>query len=148
MLGLKVCLFRTKMIYKLITVLVLLMSNHIASARDFEGAYAVYGAGADSCQQYIGSMKNAGKEQDYFIDWMIGYLSAFNVIMPNTHNILGETDFDAAQLWLQRHCEKYPKEPFITSMIKLTEVLYSMRHQSGLKKQSAPEVDINAATAR
>lgn len=125
------------MIYKLIITLLLLVSSHIALARDFEGSYAVYGSGSDSCRQYIGSMKNGGREEDYFIDWMIGYLSAFNVIMPNTYNILGETDFDAAQLWLQRHCKKYPKEPFITSMIKLTEVLYPMRYQSGLKKQPA-----------
>lgn len=131
------------MVYKLIGALVLLLSSHMLLARDFEGSYAVYGAGSDSCHQYIGSMKNGGKEQDYFIDWMIGYLSAFNVIMPNTYNILGETGFDAAQLWLQRRCEKYPKEPFITAMIKLTEVLYSMRHQSGLKKQPAPEIDPN-----
>lgn len=128
------------MIYKLITVLLLLAASHMVLARDFEGSYAVYGAGSDSCQQYTGSMKSAGKEQDYFIDWMIGYLSAFNVIMPSTYNVLGETGFDAAQLWLQRRCEKYPKEPFVTAMIKLTEVLYPMRHQSGLKRPPATEV--------
>ena len=133
------------MIYKLITVLVLLVFSQMTVARDFEDGYAVYGAGADSCSQYVGSMKNGGREQDYFIDWMIGYLTAFNVIMPNTYNILGETGFDSAQLWLQRHCEKYPKEPFITAMIKLTEVLYPMRHQSGLKKQPALEAGAKVA---
>ncbi len=137
------------MIYKLITALLLLAASHMVLARDFEGSYAVYGAGSDSCQQYTGSMKNAGKEQDYFIDWMIGYLSAFNVIMPSTYNVLGETGFDAVQLWLQRRCEKYPKEPFITAMIRLTEVLYPMRHQSGLKKTpaTAAEVEPKAAPA-
>ena len=133
------------MIYKFLTVLVLLVSSQIALARDFEDGYAVYGAGADSCSQYTSSLKNGGREQDYFIDWMIGYLTAFNVMIPNTHNILGETGFDSAQLWLKRHCAKYPKQPFITAMIKLTEVLYPMRHQSGLKTPPATETPAKPA---
>lgn len=128
------------MIRKLIIAAMLLSLSQVSYSRDFEGSYAVYGAGADNCGMYLSSMTRGGRQQDYFIDYLIGYLSAFNVIMPNTHNILGETDFDAAQLWLQRHCKKYPKEPFITSVIKLTEVLYPMRNQSGLKvpPQAAP----------
>jgi len=133
------------MIFKLLTALVLLVSSQVALARDFEDGYAVYGAGADSCSQYLGSMKNGGREQDYFIDWMIGYLTAFNVIMPNTYNVLGETGFDSAQLWLKTHCERYPKEPFITAMIKLTAVLYPMRHQAGLKKTPAEKAGAKVA---
>jgi len=133
------------MISKFLTVLLLLVSSQIALARDFEDGYAVYGAGADSCSQYTASLKNGGREQDYFIDWMIGYLTAFNVMIPNTYNILGETGFDSAQLWLKRHCDKYPKQPFITAMIKLTEVLYPMRHQSGLKTPPATEAVVKPA---
>ncbi len=103
-------------------------------ARDFEGSYAVYGAGSEQCKLYTQAMKKGGKEQDYFTDWGIGYLTAFNVIMPNTYDVLGETDFSAAQLWLGRRCDKYPNELFITAMIRLTEVLYPMRYQSGLKE--------------
>jgi len=131
------------MTYRIITGLLLLTSMQLAMARDFEDSYAVYGAGADNCALYLDSMKKGGKEQDYFIDWTIGYLSAFNVIMPNTYNVLGETDFPTTQRWLERHCLKYPRELFINAVIKLTEVLYPMRYQSGLKNppsvpQSAP----------
>jgi len=128
------------MIHRLIIAALFLSLSQVSFARDFEGSYAVYGAGADSCGKYLSSMTQGGRQQDYFIDYLIGYLSAFNVIMPNTHNILGESGFDAAQLWLQRHCKRYPKELFITSVIKLTEVLYPMRNQSGLKvpPQAAP----------
>ena len=108
-------------------------------ARDFEDNYAVYAAGAESCGLYVDAMRKGGREQDFFIDWLIGYLSAFNVIMPNTYNVLGETDFPEAQLWLQRHCKKYPKELFVNAVIKLTEVLYPMRYQSGLKTPAVNE---------
>jgi len=106
----------------------------LALARDFEGSYAVYGAGGENCLLYTASMKKGGKEQDYFTDWSIGYLTAFNVIMPSTYDVLGETEFSATQSWLQRRCEKYPNELFITAVIRLTEVLHPMRYQSSLKK--------------
>jgi len=122
------------MLRTIVTCLILLMLNQQSIARDFEGAYAVYGAGGDSCKAYLDSMKSGGRKQDYFIDWTIGYLTAFNVIMPNTYNILGESDFVESQGWLQRHCSRYPKQLYINALIKLTEVLYPVRYQSSLKK--------------
>jgi len=132
---------------RIITIwLLFMMFNQHAMARDFEGAYAVYGSGGDSCKAYLESMKSGGQKQDYFIDWTIGYLTAFNVIMPNTYNILGETDFAESQGWLQRHCNRYPKQLYINAMIKLTEVLYPLRYQSGMKKpaQSATKKPVSS----
>ena len=116
---------------------ILIMFNQQVFARDFEAGYAVYGAGGDSCKAYLDSMKAGGRQQDYFIDWTIGYLTAFNVIMPNTYNILGESEFAETQGWLQRHCNRYPKQLYINAVIKLTEVLYPLRYQSGMKKPAA-----------
>ncbi len=118
---------------KIVFCLIFWMFCQLLQARDFEGSYAVYGAGAESCKNYVRAMQKGGREEDFFIDWSIGYLTAFNVIMPNTHNILGETSFSDAQLWLQRRCKKYPNELFINAFIRLTEVLFPMRYQSSLK---------------
>jgi len=129
----------------IISCFVLVMFNQHVLARDFEGGYAVYGAGGDSCKAYLDSMKTGGRQQDYFIDWTIGYLTAFNVIMPNTYNILGESDFTESQGWLQRHCNRYPKQLYINALIKLTEVLYPLRYQSGMKKPAAQLKDVGKA---
>lgn len=118
--------------------------NLSVMARDFEGGYAVYGAGGESCKAYLISMKN-GRKQDYFIDYTIGYLTAFNVIMPNTYNILGESGFAEAQGWLQRHCNRYKNQLYINALIKLTEVLYPLRYQSGMKKPAATLKDVGKA---
>lgn len=118
----------------LISCLLFLFFSQASVARDFEGGYAVYGAGGDSCKAYLSSMKSGGSKQDYFIDYTIGYLSAFNVIMPSTYNILGESDFAESQGWLSRHCKRYPNQLYVNAVIKLTEVLYPVRYQSGLKK--------------
>ena len=136
MLGILKSAMRKLMAGKIILCLLLWTFSQLTLARDFEGGYAVYGAGAESCKKYVGAMKKGGKEQDYFTDWSIGYLTAFNVIMPNTYNVLGETEFSSAQRWLRRRCEKYPNELFINAVIKLTEVLFPMRYQSGLKKSA------------
>ncbi len=111
-------------------------------ARDFEGGYAAYGAGSQPCSSYVAALKKGSGDVDYFVDWLIGYFSAFNVIMPNTYNILGESSFPSAQGWLDRHCRRYPKELFVNATARLTEVLYPTRYQSGLKdsykKQASP----------
>ena len=125
-------------------VFLLLTISLPASARDFENAYAVYAAGAEPCKHYTMAMKKGGRAQDYFSDWLIGYLSAFNVIMPDTHNILGEMDFASAQGWLQRHCARYPNELFVNATARLTEVLYPTRFKSGLKDSAAKNTNIPA----
>ncbi len=137
------------MLTRILLITSLFAASFIASARDFEGSYAVYGAGADNCSTYLESMEKGGKEQDYFVDWVVGYFSAFNVIMPATYDLLGETDFPTAQRWLERDCRRYPKQLFISAVIKLSEVLYPMRYQSGLKQDSAvvPPAGEPAATA-
>jgi len=121
------------MIKRLCFILLLLLSG-ASHGRDFEDSYAVYGAGAKTCSIYVRAMERGGPEQDYFIDWVIGYLSAFNVIMPDTYDILGETEFTTAQNWLEIHCQKFPRELVITAVARLTEVLYPTRYQSGLKE--------------
>ena len=116
-----------------VSILLVIMSVSTVKARDFEDNYAVYGAGAQPCSVYLLSMEKGEKEQDFFVDWVIGYLSAFNLIMPDTYNIMGETDFPTIQRWLQEHCRKYPRELFINAVARLTEVLYPARHQAGLR---------------
>jgi len=129
----------------IVSCFVFIMFAQPLQARDFEGGYAVYGAGGDSCKAYLDSMKSGGRKQDYFIDWTIGYLTAFNVIMPNTYNILGESDFIESQGWLQRHCNRYPKQLYINAVIKLTEVLYPLRYQSGMKEPASQLKEVGKA---
>ncbi len=131
---------------QLLAVLMVFLLSLPLQARDFEDKYAVFGAGGESCSLYLQAMNKGGKELDYFIDWSVGYISAFNVIMPETYDLFGETDFPTAQGWLQRHCKRYPNELFIHAMIKLTEVLYPVRYQSSLKKTPSQLKEVSKAT--
>ncbi|MDH5765095.1 MAG: hypothetical protein OEZ38_03680 [Gammaproteobacteria bacterium] len=117
-------------------------------ARDFEGSYAVYGAGAKTCAGYLNAVERGGADQDYFIDWVIGYLSAFNVIMPDTYDILGESEFLNVQHWLGEHCQKFPRELFIKAVVRMTEILYPTRYQSGLKNPVSEPAKKSVASPR
>jgi len=117
----------------------LLLVSSASQGRDFEGSYAAFGAGAKPCSIYLRAIERGGPEENFFIDWTIGYLSAFNVIMPETYNILGETEFTTSQLWLEERCQKFPRELFINAVARMTEVLYPTRYQSGLKDSIATE---------
>ncbi len=120
----------------LVTILCLLAFN--VQARDFEDAYATYGAGARSCSEYTQAVKAGGSRQDFFLDFVIGYFSAFNVIMPETYDILGDMDFPKVQEWLDERCRKFPRELFVNSVAKMTTILYPTRYKSGLKKPPKP----------
>lgn len=125
---------------KLLGILLVLQLGRSAAARDFEGGYAVYGAGAEPCSVYLKARNKGGLDEDLFTHWLIGYLSAFNLIMPSTYDILGESDFTDAQLWMEDHCRKFPHELFINATAKLTEILYPTRYQSSLKKPTTSKV--------
>lgn len=121
---------------KRLMLILLLLPHTLIQARDFENGYAVYAAGSETCSQYLAAEQQGGAEHDYFINWLIGYFSAFNVIMPNTYDILGDNEFSMVQNWLNDHCRKFPKELFVNATARLTEVLYPARYPSSLKKQN------------
>lgn len=125
----------------LLLIFVLLLSYAPLQARDFENGYAVYAAGSEPCSQYLLAEQQGGGEYDYYINWLIGYFSAFNVIMPNTYDILGENEFTMVQTWLNDHCRKFPKELFINAAARVTEILYPTRYQSGLKNPTPAPAD-------
>ena len=130
-------------------ILLLWLVSTASHGRDFEGSYAAYGAGAKACSIYLRAIERGGPEEDYFIDWTIGYLSAFNVIMPETYDILGESEFTTSQLWLEEYCQKFPRVLFINAVARMTEVLYPTRYQSGLKESPpAPDAAQPAAPRR
>ena len=124
-----------------------LLLSFTAQSRDFEGGYAAYGAGARTCAEYTQATKAGGAKENFYLDWVIGYFSAFNVIIPETYDILGDLEFPKVQEWLDVRCEKYPRELFINSVAKMTTILYPTRYKSGLKKApQAPARSLNSVS--
>ena len=57
--------------------------------KDVDGEFAVFSVGGKSCADYLRARSGGGRTQHDFTTWMQGYLSAFNLIVPNTYDILG-----------------------------------------------------------
>ncbi len=107
--------------------LLLLTAAHGASAKDVDGEFAVFSVGGKSCAEYLRARAGGGRAQHDFTTWMQGYLSAFNLIVPNTYDILGNRDFDKIVAWLDAHCSENRDTTFVNATALLTINLFPER---------------------
>ena len=98
-----------------------------ASAKDMDGEFAVFSVGGESCIDYLRARQLGGRQQSRFTEWVQGYLSAFNLIVPNTYDILGNRDFDKVVQWLDEHCLQNRETPFVNATALLTINLFPAR---------------------
>jgi len=92
-----------------------------AFAADGGGRFVVLGIGSESCGTYI-SERRLGRDNPYR-GWITGYLSAYNESSKNTYNMLGNSDVEAAMLWIENYCNKNPLSSFSqASQALLTEL--------------------------
>jgi hypothetical protein len=105
------------------------------AAKDMNGNFATYGLGARSCGDYIEARKQGDELLDYYNNFVVGYLSAINLVVPNTFDILGTRTMGEAFEWLDLHCGKSPSENFTNAMALLTGAFYDERKNFQKSKQ-------------
>jgi hypothetical protein len=99
-----------------------------AAALDDDGEANLYGPGASPCAAYTGARKAASAGN--FEEWLDGYLSAVNLVLPDTYDILGDKKRAAAAAWLDVYCAGNPDDPFGFAANRLAAYLYPNRHAS------------------
>ncbi len=62
--------------------------------------------------------------------WIAGYITAYNRQTPDTYDILGVTEFDAALRFIDGYCKAHPLDNLTAAMEALTEDLYAKRHRT------------------
>ena len=85
-----------------------------SQAADSKGHFAIWGKGNKSCHSYNIS-RNTDEEQR-FKDYIMGYLTAFNVQMPETYRIAGHMNLNEILSWLDDYCELKPIMAFEQSL--------------------------------
>lgn len=80
-----------------------------------------------TCSTYLTKLKLGGLEEMTVIQYVSGYLTAYNRQTPKTINILGSSDFNGAIFWLKNYCEKQPLERIGIALVELTAELYPKR---------------------
>lgn len=106
-------------------------------ARDVNGNYATFGAGSEPCRVYLEARKAGGDYERAYQEWVGGHLTAYNLLLENTYNILGDTSAYDLFNELDVLCEDNPDIPFVQVLGSLVEQLY------GERKNLSPSNDSN-----
>ena len=115
---------------RLLAPIVLLSSVTVSApllAKDMNQKFATYGKGSESCQVYMEARVEHGKEMDRFKHFIFGYLSAFNLMIPQNFNILGDHTMNDAFDWLDAYCLKAPDDNITNAVAALTQAYYGQR---------------------
>ncbi|MDD3608284.1 MAG: hypothetical protein PHI49_00860 [Halothiobacillaceae bacterium] len=99
-----------------------------AEARGLNEGYVAIGEGTRSCLEFVQTRGKGGINEQRFITWLEGYLSAVNLTTDNTWSILGARDLRYALNWLEGHCRQNPTQAFSDAAAALTVQLYPGRY--------------------
>ena len=99
-----------------------------AQAADPEGNYAIWGKGQKSCFRYIKD-RSAGEDEAYKY-FIMGYLTAFNAITPETYSISGSMTLDEIMTWLDDYCKPNQMSGIERSLIEFIDSQYTTRYRN------------------
>lgn len=97
-------------------------------ARDMDGQYAVFGAGAEDCATYLVVRDRGDAVERWYHHWLAGYLSAVNNAGASTYNILGDKSMADILDWLEGYCAANPHSNFANAVADMVGILYADRH--------------------
>jgi len=114
----------------------LLVFSGALQAKSVDQRYVAYGVGAWSCGQYNAAQRKGDHTSlaavDHFVE---GYLSAFNVIVRNTYDIMGGDGIDTARGWLRSYCRDHEQQSLANAMAVFTALRYPDRNSVPPKKK-------------
>lgn len=107
--------------------LILLLACQSSMARDVNGNYATFGVGSQTCTEYLDARNSGGEPEQLYIEWTAGHLSAYNLLLVNTYNILGETSTFDMLAHLDSYCRQHQDAIYIQALAVQIELLYDVR---------------------
>lgn len=110
-----------------------------ASARDVNGNYAVFGSGSGDCEDYLDARYRGGADELLYVEWTAGHLSAYNLLLDNTYNILGTTDPFDFMARLDAWCRQHRDAAFTVAVASQMEDLFDERRNLAPQEDSGWE---------
>ncbi len=107
--------------------LTLLLVCQSSPARDVNGNYATFGVGSQTCSDYLEARNTGDEAENLFMEWTAGHLSAYNLLLVNTYNILGETSTFDMLAHLDNYCRQNQDSSYIQALAVQIELLYDVR---------------------
>jgi len=103
-----------------------------SQAADSNGHFAIWGKGNKSCHSY--NISRNSDEEQRFKDYIMGYLTAFNVQMPETYRVAGHMKLDEILIWLDDYCQLKPIMAFEQSLADFIVENYDKRMKKSPSK--------------
>ena len=113
---------------RLLAVLAALLGAPPIPAVDDQGNYVVWGHGRASCHTFRGV--RGSEAEKGFRTWLMGYLTAYNAVTPETFRLSGERDMDALLDWLTDYCNDNPMHSLDQASRAMVGALYPDRLRS------------------
>ena len=110
-----------------IAIYALLLFIPLAQATDEKGSYAIWGVGQKSCFSY-NKTRNSGDDSAYR-NYLMGYLTAYNMQTEDTYRISGSMDMLAILNWIDSYCEQKPVHGFDQAVIEYLVEQYPRRYK-------------------
>lgn len=85
-------------------------------AADKTGNYAIWGLGQKSCFRYL--KDRAAAEDGPYKSYIMGYLTAYNAVTPETYSISRDMNLDEIMIWLDDYCDTNQMHGMESSMLE------------------------------
>jgi len=103
--------------------LILTLGTGGSGAADGEGNYMVWGMGRASCHSFL---RERGADERY-ATYLMGYLTAYNALVPQTYSASGRRDLDALLDLIETHCAEHRMDSYERAIGRVLERIASER---------------------
>src|SRR5689334_7920198 len=105
----------------------LILAATPANAMTNDGHYVSVGWGLHSCGTYV-KARRVGDPGP--MNWVAGFITAYNMTRGDTYNIAGPTDLEGLLAWLDNYCRDHPTNLMDNAVGSLIAFLYPNRYQT------------------
>ncbi len=87
----------------------------------------IWGQGTNSCGRWLEERKKDSLESATLTVWVVGFLTAYNVYVAPSGDVLEGTDVDGAVAWIDNYCTAHPLETVASASEALVRALAPKR---------------------
>jgi len=96
-------------------------------AADLNGNFAISGAGALACSDYVVSKTDNPERYRAYLSWMSGFFTAYNAASPQTYDILPWHAPELIAAVVADQCREFPDKSFASAVLSVAKALEPQR---------------------
>ena len=86
--------------------------------------------GTRTCGKYLSDVQQGNVESLFDAGWVAGFITAYNIMAPDTYDIIGNSDMQSVTLFIRNYCKANSLKNVDDAMQPLIEQLLPKRHRS------------------